>query len=171
MAARHQQKDFAGWWKLKLPPPTYTHVPRFEISDPELRVFLDEHGFCVVRGVLGQYEIDGAISRVWDAIEAQGTGVDRHDSSTWSNTRWSPMTAARAAQGDKIALIGNHDGRGVQHSEAAWYVRSRPQLRELFASLYGTDDLLVSFDHLNVVRSWRLDPLFRTKMRGLHLDG
>ena len=73
-----KSKDWAGWWKLGLPYPVYTHVPRLAVeSTSEMRAFLNEWGFVIVRDVLSPAEVDGALSRVWDAIEEQGTGVRR----------------------------------------------------------------------------------------------
>jgi hypothetical protein len=41
----------------------------------------------------------------------------------------------------------------------------------LQADLYGTDDLICSFDGLVLCRPWGLDPSWRVKANGLHLDG
>ena len=41
----------------------------------------------------------------------------------------------------------------------------------LQADLYGTEDLICSFDGLVLCRPWGLDPSWRVKANGLHLDG
>jgi hypothetical protein len=130
---------------------------------------LEEHGYVVVKGVLTPEEVEQALENVWSLIESQGTGVDRADPSTWTNDRWSPRTAARP---DQIAGSGaGAGGHGMMQSDALWYIRSRPGLRKMWAGIYGTDDLLVSFDGLNVVRPWKLDKSWRITAQGPHIDG
>ena len=43
--------------------------------------------------------------------------------------------------------------QGAGQSEAAWYVRSAPRVKQAFAAIWGTTQLLVSFDALCVWRS------------------
>ena len=120
-------------------------------------------------GVLSEDEVEEALRRVWNLIEGQGTGVDRADRSTWTNERWCPRTAADPA---KIAGTGSGaGGYGALQSDAAWYIRGRPGLRQMWASIYGTDDLIVSWDGLNVVRPWKHDPTWRVTAQGPHIDG
>ena len=120
-------------------------------------------------GVLSEDEVEEAMRRVWDLIEGQGTGVDRADRSTWTNERWCPRTAADPG---KVAGTGSGaGGYGALQSDAAWYIRGRPGLRQMWASIYGTDDLIVSWDGLNVVRPWKHDPTWRVTAQGPHIDG
>ena len=49
---------------------------------------------------------ESPMSHVWDFVEGQGTGVDRHDVTTWTNDRWQPRTSLapdRMASGDANA--------------------------------------------------------------------
>jgi hypothetical protein len=133
-----------------------------------VRAHLKDDGVCVVKGCFSEAEVEQAMDNVWSFVEGQGTGVDRHDVRTWTNDRWQPRTALVP---EKLAGGGLHDGRGVHQSEASWYIRSRPKLKQLWASIYGTDDLVCSFDGLVLCRPWGVDPSWRVKANGLHLDG
>ncbi len=120
-------------------------------------------------GALSHAEVEEALSKLWSLIEAQGTGVDRADWSTWTNDKWCPRTAAAPA---KLAGSGSGaGGHGALQSEAAWYIRGRPGLKRMWASIYGTDDLIVSWDGFNVVRSWKHDSTWRVTAQGPHIDG
>ena len=159
-----------GWEKqLGLPTPQYVHLERVHYTDTAgVLARLKEDGVCVVRGCFSADEVEQAMSHVWEFVEGQGTGVDRHDVTTWTNDRWQPRTSLAP---DRMASAGLHDGRGVHQSMASWYIRSRPKLKQLWASIYDTDDLICSFDGLVLCRPWGVDPSWRVKANGLHLDG
>ena len=42
----------------------------------------------MIKDVLTAEEVTRALSLVWDALEALGSGIDRADASTWTNDRW-----------------------------------------------------------------------------------
>jgi len=53
-----------------------------------------------------------------------------------------------------------------------WYVRDNANVRKAFAKLWGTDDLLVSFDGMPIWRPWSHPQLTHTKTSpGGHRDG
>jgi hypothetical protein len=91
-----------------------------------------------------------------------GTGVDRHDPSTWTNERWVENAADVNGRGTF--------GLGLSHSEALWYVRGVPRLKDIWATLEGTDDLIVDFSALCQFRPWGIDPAWRTSSGWLHTD-
>ncbi|WP_396189506.1 phytanoyl-CoA dioxygenase family protein, partial [Flavobacterium sp.] len=47
---------------------------------------------------------------------------------------------------DKISPRGILKHLEVGHQRHAWYIRTRPQVQEVFENLWNTDDLVVSFD-------------------------
>lgn len=119
--------------------------------------------------MLSEDELEEGLSRLWSLIEGQGTGVNRAERSTWTNDRWCPRTA-----GDPTKIAGSGSGAGgygALQSDAAWYVRGRPGLKRMWASIYGTNDLIVSWDGFNVVRPWKHDPTWRVTAQGPHIDG
>lgn len=132
-------------------------VPRFGAGTVAAEAFLDEHGFVVIRDALSAPEVATALSLVWDALELLGSGIDRADATTWTNDRW-------PGQGETGAgLTGVRGDYGLTHSPALWYVRGAPQVKTAFAALWGTDELLTSFDGLALTRPFGLNPEHRPR--------
>ena len=68
-------------------------------------------------------------------------------------------------------MFGNQKfGALSTHSEGAWYLRGLPKLRQVFAQIWVTDDLIVSMDSTIVWRPWWIDERWRPVTEGLHLD-
>ena len=88
--------------------------------------------------------------------DARRTGVMRDDPSTWDNERW-----PRGVEGGILPYFG------AGQSKCAWYVRGKKAVRDVFAALWRTPDLLVSFDGLIM---WRPDPQHRTEHGWFHID-
>ena len=63
-------------------------------------------------------------------------------------------------------------GHGIGQSEAQWYTRSIPAVKAAFAAVWGTEDLLVSFDGVSIWRPWSRKPEWKTGLGGswLHID-
>ena len=61
-------------------------------------------------------------------------------------------------------------GHGLGHSEALWHVRGIPKLKDVWATLLGTDDLIISFDGMCQFRPWGIDPNWRTVSGWFHND-
>lgn len=141
--------------------PVYTHVERFPVGSRESLEFLDEHGFVVIANALNQQECDKAIDLTWDYLEQLGTGVDRNDWHTWDDDKWPTVVHG-----------GILPGHGIGHSEAQWFIRGVPKVKQAFASVWDTDDLLVSFDGMALWRPWPLNEAWKTNRGGswLHID-
>lgn len=45
---------------------------------------------------------------------------------------------------------GLYNGYGCGHEEYAWQIRQEPGIIDAFAKIWGTNELLVSFDGLNI---------------------
>ena len=75
-----------GWEKqLGLTTPRYEYVERVECSDTAaIRAHIDKAGFCVVKGCFSGEEVTTSLDLVWSFLERQGTGIDRHDVTTWT---------------------------------------------------------------------------------------
>jgi hypothetical protein len=43
-----------------------------------------------------------------------------------------------------------------------WHCRSAPAVKRAFASIWGTDDLVTSFDGMCVFRPWQIDETWKT---------
>lgn len=140
---------------------TYTHVERFPAGSDESLAFLDEHGFVVIANALTSTEADRALDLTWAYLEGLGTGIDRNDPATWTDDRW-PVSVHG----------GIIPSQGIGHSEAQWFIRSVPQVKQAFAAIWDDDDLLVSFDGMALWRPPHVDPAWRTNRGGswLHID-
>ena len=139
----------------------YQAVPRFELGDMNAVAHLDEHGFVVLANALSAQEAEHAMSLLWDYLEELGTGIDRTDVSTWDDDRW--PTAVHGA------ILPSY---GVGHSAAQWYIRDIPKVKQAFARVWDSDDLLVSFDGVTIWRPWTYNSNWRTNEGNswLHID-
>ena len=138
------------WWVTELieargAPYEYRRVPRLPSGSVELKDFMEENGFAVVRSVLSRDECETALSMIWSDVEAK-TGATRADPSTWS------------------------DVSVDVHSEALWWVRGHPAVAEVWAGLLGTDELVVSYDGASLWKPWGIDEEWKTGGMGLHCD-
>jgi len=128
---------------------------------------LESHGFLVVSSVLSQKECKEAIGLAWDWIETASVAekslqskqvtdppVRRSDLSTY----YSPFFP-RSVEGGMMPFYGSG------HSAFAWKIRSHPNVRLVFESLYGTSDLISSLDGIVL---WRAG--HRTDRGWFHLD-
>lgn len=140
---------------------TYTHVPRFEPGSAAASEYLEQKGFVVIKQVLSPKEAERAVELTWDYLEGLDTGIRRDDMSTWSDAQW-PTTVHGA-------ILSFH---GIGQSAAQWYVRSRQRVTEGFAGIWGTDDLLTSFDGMSIFRPWKVEPSWKTNAGAswLHID-
>eukprot|EP00877_Chromochloris_zofingiensis_P007156 jgi/Chrzof1/2694/Cz11g25140.t1 len=101
---------------------------------------LREHGWAVVEGVLPPDRCESAISAAWDWLESLGTGIKRTDPTTWDASRWPP---------GNFGIISTLE---VAHQGFVWDVRKHPRVVKVFEELWGTNELLTSFDSINVLR-------------------
>ncbi|MDG1876887.1 MAG: phytanoyl-CoA dioxygenase family protein [Acidimicrobiales bacterium] len=141
--------------------PTYRHVPRLAVGSAESIEHLESEGFVVLASALDPDQTAHAVELTWAFLEGLGTGIDRCDPATWADDRW-PV----AVHGGIIP------SQGIGHSEAQWFIRSVPAVKEAFAAVWGDHDLLVSFDGMAIWRPTAVDENWRTT-RGsswLHID-
>ena len=129
---------------------------RFELTDAAGWLdHLEQHGFVVVGAVLADDELERARTLLWEYLETQG--MLRDDPSTWlENYPGDPLTG--------ICPIF-----GAPQSDFAWFVRSHPNVVEAFASVWGAapEDLITSFDAVNVFRPFTKHPTLKTKARSV----
>ncbi len=135
------------------PAPRYfpvVDVPRFHpVNQAGMQEHLHRFGYAVVEGILTPAESETARDLFWDLAESVSDGLSRRDKLTWTD-RW------------PVAVDGGiMPWQGSGQSEFAWFVRSRPALVSVFASLWGTDELLVSFDAMCAWRPWGTDPKWK----------
>eukprot|EP01046_Picozoa_sp_COSAG06_P068433 COSAG06_NODE_18195_length_899_cov_0.996250_1_plen_251_part_10 len=139
----------------------YTRVERLEPGSAESVAHLREHGFVVVAKALSDSEAATCVSATWDYLEGLGTGISRSDVGTWGDERW-PFSV----EGGIVPALG------VGQSTPQWLVRGAPKVKRAFVAVWGTEDLLVSFDGMALWRPWQLEPRWRTTAgeSWLHID-
>lgn len=134
----------AAWAKADHPPSTLSaeQAPRFGADDPRLLSFLDENGYAVVKNVASPSEVAAAKQLLWHFLE-ENASMRRDDPSSWSDNHFRTI-------GDPTN--GIISGNGFGHSEVCWFLRTLKGVRRAFEALWGTDDLIASFDGGNVFR-------------------
>lgn len=170
---RAQMEGIAG------PPQTFTLVEqrvevetyesrRFEPDDPELVNFLDTNGYVVIKGVASSEQVANATDLLWKFLESDGIGMLRSDPRTWTQQRFQKV----GSRSNGILAF-----KGIQQSDFLWYIRMLPRVKQPFARIFGTDDLLTSFDGGNIFRPWhaqscedRDDQSTKTECGWWHVD-
>ncbi|KAM0753443.1 hypothetical protein T439DRAFT_297788 [Meredithblackwellia eburnea MCA 4105] len=129
------------------PPPVQVHAtPELSVLDfsgettyGDFRDDLVRDGFAVIKGVLSEEKAKGYVDEIQDWLESFGLGYKRDDPST--------------IRDECLPIIhqkGLVQAYGAPHESFAWGVRSEPAVIDVFAKLFGTEDLLSSFDAVNV---------------------
>ena len=125
-----------------IPPATHKPVPRFSLSQPgqgeAMLSFIAQEGFAVVASALTAEETARALDLTLTYLESGGTGIDRNNPSSWDDPQW------------PFGAIGGDAGIG--HSQQQWYIRGCPGVKQAWATIYGTDDLITSFDGMSLFR-------------------
>jgi ectoine hydroxylase-related dioxygenase (phytanoyl-CoA dioxygenase family) len=121
-----------------------TATPRFEIDDARWLSHLDAEGYAVVASVADEAARGHAEDLLWQFLEKH-TGWRRNAHGTWTD-----------AEIERIGSVQNGivNGAGMGQSDFLWYLRTLPKVKNVFAKIWGTENLLVSFDGANIFRPW-----------------
>lgn len=142
-------------------PPASKAGYSFALSDDAFLTHLETEGFCVIKGAAAD-EAPSAEALFWDYLCSRGD-IKRENASTWLRANGWPG----GGRGFSV------EAGGGCHTPAAWLLRGAPGVKQAFARVWGTNDLLVSFDTFIAWRPWSL-PLapsqFKPVVEGLHLD-
>merc|ERR1712224_522083 len=123
--------------------------------------YLRDNGYCVLAEVADAEAVNRGKTLLWDFLESvPGTRVRRHEPSTWGKeSGWLPD------QSNGVLGV-----QGIGQSEFCWHARTLPRVNAVFAAIWGTPDLLVSFDGGNVFRPWKDKPEWKTSGGWWHVD-
>lgn len=123
-------------------------------------------GFCVVKGAISPEKAISYSEDIHEWLESFGLGYKRDDPSTIKEEHLPIISPKGMVQAygapHEVCRISCHirslsaDGHLVQQS-FTWNVRSEPGVVGAFEKLYGTEDLIVSFDAVNVSLANRKD--------------
>jgi len=130
-------------------------VERFDINEPWQK-HLCENGFVIIKSVLSVEEVKEAKEMALTWLE-EVSPFRRDDPETWKKL---PIM-------DTTGIASNF---GVGQSDFQWYVRTRPNVYKTFSTLWGTKDLLTSFDGSVIFRPWKYDPSWKTHAGWFHVD-
>lgn len=101
---------------------------------------LDVQGYCVIPNLISKKECQEYIDQIWDWMESLGTDLDRNEVATWNDEQWPPC------------LFGILHRLKVGHEQFIWDLRQDPRVIEVFKQIWGTDQLLVSFDGMSIIK-------------------
>ncbi|KAH9433156.1 hypothetical protein MCOR02_007821 [Pyricularia oryzae] len=122
---------------------TMTVQPALKVdgTDPTFGDWRDDlvrDGYAVIKGAVPRENALKYADKMLALVESFGLGYDRKDPST--------------VHPDKLPVI-NEKGMllnyAAPHEDFVWAIRSEPGVVEAFEQVYGTEDLLVSFDAIN----------------------
>jgi len=122
--------------------------------------YLQEHGYVVLKNIVDSNALEEVLNLFWNDLEGLESGIDRNDISTWGDDNWPGCL---------------HRGFFCSHSfaqrEASWKLRTLPGVKETFAKIWGTEDLITSMDIMIGYRPWyaRKDIILPT-VEPLHVD-
>lgn len=128
-------------------------------SGDDIRHSLTHFGYAVVRTAANSGEVSKAKALLWNFLEGLGTGIDRNDNTTWDNDRWPGAF--------NNGIISQY---GIGQSPFMWYCRSLPGVKQTFAAVWQTEDLIVSFDGCGVYRPLSVSSKWKTKGGWYHVD-
>jgi ectoine hydroxylase-related dioxygenase (phytanoyl-CoA dioxygenase family) len=166
----HQLKETAADKKKQMEAPQHAldpkmlrvlSPPRFAVDDEQWPSYLEANGYVVISSVCDGAQVKQARGLMWDFLESiPGTEVSRSDINTWGlNGDWLPSQ-----------MNGIVHGFGFGQSTFAWYLRELPAVQKVFSRIWGTPDLIVSFDGGNVFRPWRHNKEWLTNGGWWHVD-
>jgi len=136
---------------------------RFDITDPEqedaMLRHLDEHGYAVVANVAVEEQVELGINMFWDFWERAAVRgpIKRHDLESYKH--W----MGNAANG---ILVGAKEN----HNDFAWNTRTLPLVKQAFAKIWQSDDLVVSFDATGAFRPYKPHKEWLTNGGWWHVD-
>eukprot|EP01113_Clastostelium_recurvatum_P038408 TRINITY_DN574_c0_g1_i2.p1 TRINITY_DN574_c0_g1~~TRINITY_DN574_c0_g1_i2.p1 ORF type:complete len:468 (-),score=77.12 TRINITY_DN574_c0_g1_i2:178-1581(-) len=133
--------------------------PKFKPDDPLARAYLDDHGYVVFEKVADSDQLNTALGLFWDLVELKRPQIKRTDPNTWIDEYWPADTN-----------VGIMAGHGIGQSPFLWYARTLPNVKRAFANVWGSEDLLVSFDGCGVFRPIEHNPEWQTMGGWHHID-
>ena len=107
----------------------------------------------MVPGVLSQSEVQTCRDLTWDWLESLGSGIERSDPGTWTDSNW---------PGDFQSGITVQCGSNQQPS--LWFIRAHPGVQQVFSTIWSVppQDLITSLDGMLIWRHRTTDSHCRT---------
>ncbi|KAJ4315832.1 hypothetical protein N0V84_008166 [Fusarium piperis] len=112
----------------------------------DFRDGLAANGYAVVKGAIPRDRAIRYQQKAFDWLKSFGTALDIDNPETW-----------KAENLPVQSKLNTFDNYCVVHEKFMWDARMEPGVVDSFAKIWGTDQLLVSFDSLNVTFPNRKD--------------
>lgn len=113
---------------------------------------LDREGYAIIKEVASPERVLAARQEFWACFP----NFDRTSMEDW-NFKWRPDS--------KTGICSN-----LNHTDFLWNTRLLPRVKQAFARIWGSDDLITSFDTGNAFRPWAVDPNWLTSSGWWHID-
>lgn len=107
---------------------------------PDRFSVLDARGYQVIPGVVPVEDTSRAARGFDDWLVGLGTGIDLKDPRTWKGQAW------------PYNLHGIITYPDISHEQFVWDIRQHPGVHEVFTELWGTSDLVTSFDRACIMK-------------------
>jgi len=145
-------------------PVAIMEMPDFQLEQSQAWLaHLQANGVVRIRGVLSPEEISASKELFWDWLESLGGGARRNDPTTWTDENIPGLL-------DK----GFFCTRGGGQCAAAWSIRGHPRVRRAFEEIWGTTELISSFDTFIGWRPWwgtaHGKESWKPRTEGIHCD-
>ncbi|KAJ5356552.1 Phytanoyl-CoA dioxygenase [Penicillium concentricum] len=120
----------------------------FKLSGPygDWRDDLENQGYAIIKNAIDPERALEYQRKALDWLKSFNPALDLDDPSTWT-TENMPVHSK----------INTFNGYCVTHEKFMWDARMEPKILDAFAKIWGTDELLVSFDALNITLPNRKD--------------
>lgn len=105
----------------------------------DFRDELATQGYTVVKGAIPLGRAQQYQQKAFEWMQSFDSGLDFKNASTWDIERLPIQTK-----------LNTYEHYSVVHEKFMWEARMEPGVLEAFAKVWGTDELLVSFDSLNI---------------------
>ena len=120
---------------------SYTYE-KYVCTADEVRDTVKKYGVAIVPNVLNQKEIKAMQDGAWNTLEHVtqkfDTPIKRADEKSWLSFKY--LYALHSM------LIQHH---GVGHAQFVWDLRQNPKIIKIFSDIWGTNNLLTSFDGIS----------------------
>ncbi|RDW87855.1 hypothetical protein BP5796_03549 [Coleophoma crateriformis] len=122
----------------------YFPEPKTKYND--WRDEFNKYGCVVIKGVISPEKAEYYRKKQMEWLKSFPLGFDENDESTW--------TAEHLPASFKG---GMYSAYGSSHEKCVWEARTEPKVVEIFETLWGTKELLCSFDGFNISLPRRKD--------------
>jgi hypothetical protein len=131
---------------------------KFDEYNEAAAKFFAEHGYVVIKGAATPEQLAEAENLFWTS-SSRWYGVQKDKVEGWQDDQW-PCIANTTT-----GVVSNDSSA---HTPFMWYARGIPKVKRIFASLWQTEELLVSFDGYGAFRPPEL--YGQTRGGWFHLD-